>query len=103
MPKTSKYNLSRVNNLGVFGQKKINEEEKEDMMELDVEPDLNNNHQEIFFSSDSESDESDFDDFFPEEEMVTVDISLISQLVEFIQNSKPTKRWISVLVYGVLR
>ncbi|RMZ94288.1 hypothetical protein BpHYR1_019663, partial [Brachionus plicatilis] len=46
---------------------------------------------------------SENEDFYPEEEMVTIDISLITQIVDFIQTNKPTKRWISVLIYSVLR
>lgn len=103
MPKKSKYNQSRVSNLGVFGQKKIIEEEEEedDHMEIDIEPDINNNYNDFFTSS--ESEESENEDFYPEEEMVTIDISLISQIVDFIQTNKLTKRWISVLIYSVLR
>ncbi|CAF0913345.1 unnamed protein product [Brachionus calyciflorus] len=103
MPPKSKFSRSRTNNLVVFCQKIIIEVKIDEEMEVDVQSDINNNNQEFLFSSGSETDESDSDVFFPEEEMVSIDISLISQLLEFIQSSKPPKRWISVLIYCVLR
>ncbi|RNA25340.1 serine threonine kinase [Brachionus plicatilis] len=77
------------------------EEDEDDHMEIDVEPDINDNYNDFFTSS--EFEESENEDFYQEEEMVTIDILLITQIVDFIQTNKPTERWISVLIYSVLR
>ncbi|RNA05533.1 hypothetical protein BpHYR1_002088 [Brachionus plicatilis] len=80
MPKKSKYNQSIVK-----------EEDEDDHMEIDVEPDINNNYHDFFTSSESESDESENEDFFPEEEMVTIDIWPKTPSNKIFSKAKNTK------------
>ena len=54
-------------------------------MIVDVEPDNNNNYQKSLFLSGSETEKSDCEVFLPEEEMVTIDISLILKLYKYLQ------------------
>lgn len=73
------FSVLALSNLEVFCKKKIIDFENDDKMEVDIEPDNNKNYQEYLFLSGSETEESDCEDFFPEEEMITIDISFISQ------------------------
>ena len=97
MPLKPKQNRSRVKNLATFIQEKSQEEETP--MEIDESTDSENKKE---YPSSSETELED-EEFFPEEDSNFIDINLISDLVDFVLNTQPTLRWISVLILSVLR